>query len=210
MTAMQSGGTWGSALSADEFAAIRGAGFEPVGQVFGAAVYAAGSASGAGCPGAWQSPGGLEPFVPLVQARYEARQTAIDRMIGECARLGGHGVVGVRLSQGALPTVLGGLQITVIGTAVRAPGAASAPPPPFTCTLSGQDFAKLITTGWVVGAENLCHLAGCPLAVGCSARAACQGVGRSSACGAEADLLDCHPCRVAAGVVATGGVVEGR
>ncbi len=106
---MQSGGTWGSALSADEFAAIRGAGFEPVGQVFGAAVYAAGSASGAGCPGAWQSSGGLEPFVPLVQARYEARQTAIDRMIGECARLGGHGVVGVRLSQGALPTVLGGL-----------------------------------------------------------------------------------------------------
>jgi hypothetical protein len=65
------------------------------------------------------------------------------------ARLGGHGVVGVRLSQGALPTVLGGLEITVIGTAVRAPGAASAPPPPFTCTLSGQDFAKLITTGWV-------------------------------------------------------------
>jgi hypothetical protein len=31
-----------------------------------------------------------------------------------------------------------------------------------------------------------------------------------SACGAEADLLDCHPCRIAAGVVAAGGVVEGR
>ena len=40
------GGMWGSALTAQEFGAVRGAGFEPVGQVFGAAVYAAGYASG--------------------------------------------------------------------------------------------------------------------------------------------------------------------
>ena len=32
------GGTWGSALTTQEFAAIRGVGFEPAGQVFGAAV----------------------------------------------------------------------------------------------------------------------------------------------------------------------------
>jgi len=146
MAEMQSGGTWGSALTADEFAAIRGAGFEPVGQVFGAAVHVAVSATGAVCPGAWRSSGGLEPFRPLARAMYQARQAAIGRMVDECVQLGGHGVVGVRLSDAVLP--FGGLQFTAIGTAVRAPGAA-APRAPFTADVSGQDFAKLISTGWV-------------------------------------------------------------
>jgi uncharacterized protein YbjQ (UPF0145 family) len=35
---------------------------------------------------------------------YQARQTAIDRMTAECAALGGHGVVGVRLSRGRSPS----------------------------------------------------------------------------------------------------------
>jgi uncharacterized protein YbjQ (UPF0145 family) len=156
------GGTWGSALTTKEFAAIRGVGFEPVGQVFGAAVYAAGDARGYGCPGAWQSSGATTPapsaaqvsgpgdpgyFGPLIEAMHQARHTAIDRMAAECAGLGGHGVVGVRLSRGSFP--LGGLQFTAIGTAVRVPGVAPGQRAPFTSGLSGQDFAKLITTGWV-------------------------------------------------------------
>src|SRR5882724_2157371 len=111
MAALRSSGTWGSALTADAFAAIRTAGFEPVGQVFGAAVYSPGSASGYGCPGAPGSPGDGSPpwpatqvsgrggagsFGPLVQAMDEARHTAVGRMTTECAELGGHGVVGVR------------------------------------------------------------------------------------------------------------------
>jgi uncharacterized protein YbjQ (UPF0145 family) len=147
---IRSSGTWGSSLTSGEFAAIRSAGFEPVGQVFGAAVYAAGASSGSSCPAA----GGSGSFGPLVQAMDQARHTAIDRMATECARLGGHGVVGVRLSRGPFP--LGGLEFTAIGTAVRAPGAAVRAPgaaygrrEPFTCDLSGQDFAKLITAGWV-------------------------------------------------------------
>jgi uncharacterized protein YbjQ (UPF0145 family) len=78
---------------------------------------------------------------------YQARQTAIDRMTAECAALGGHGVVGVRLSREALP--LSGLDFAAAGTAVRAPGAAHAQRALFTCDVSGQDFAKLITAGWV-------------------------------------------------------------
>jgi len=155
-------GTWGSALTSDEFAAIRSVGFEPVGQVFGAAVYSAGSASGSACPGTGGSSGGvartrsaisvsgqggLGSFGPLVQAMNQARHTAIDRMTAECAALGGHGVAGVRLSRG--PFVLGGLEFSAIGTAVRAPGATHGPRAPFTSGLSGQDFAKLIMTGWV-------------------------------------------------------------
>ena len=162
MEVLGSSGRWGSALTADEFAAIRSAGFEPVGQVFGAAVYSVGSASSYGCPGAPGSPGDGSParlatqvsgqggagsFGPLVQAMGQARHTAVDRMITECAELGGHGVVGVHVSRGMFD--LGGTQFIVIGTAVRAPGAAAGHPAPFTSDLSGQDFAKLITAGWV-------------------------------------------------------------
>jgi uncharacterized protein YbjQ (UPF0145 family) len=162
MQEIRSSGTWGSALTSDEFATVRSVGFEPVGQVFGATVYSAGSASGYSCPAAWGSHrdgmpprpatqvsgrGGFGSFGPLVQAMYQARHTAIDRMTTECAELGGHGVVGVRLSRGSF--ALGGLQFKAIGTAVRAPGAAQGPPVPFSCDVSGQDFAKLIMTGWV-------------------------------------------------------------
>jgi uncharacterized protein YbjQ (UPF0145 family) len=162
MAEIRASGTWGSSLTSGEFAAIRSVGFEPVGQVLGAAVYAAGAASGSCCPAAGGSPGGGLPssspaqvpgqgspgsFGPLVEAMYETRHTAIDRMTTECARLGGHGVVGVRLSRGSFP--LGGLEFTAIGTAVRAPGAAYGRREPFTSDLSGQDFAKLIMTGWV-------------------------------------------------------------
>jgi uncharacterized protein YbjQ (UPF0145 family) len=162
MAALRSSGTWGSALTADEFAAVRTAGFEPVGQVFGAAVFSAGSATGYGCPGAPGSSGGgasarpatqvsglggAGSFGPLVQAMDQARHTAVGRMITECAELGGHGVVGVHVSRGAFP--LGGTEFTVIGTAVRAPGVAHGQAAPFTSDVSGQDFAKLIMTGWV-------------------------------------------------------------
>src|ERR1700722_1464410 len=154
-------GTWGSALTSDEFAAIRSVGFEPVGQVLGAAVYNIGYTGGYNCPGAWgswgygipartvtqvSSQGGFGSFAPLVKTMYEARHKAIDRMTTECEELGGHGVVGVRLTIGAFPA--GGLEFKAIGTAVRAPGVAPLRTP-FTSDLTGQDFAKLILAGWV-------------------------------------------------------------
>jgi uncharacterized protein YbjQ (UPF0145 family) len=162
MREIRRSGTWGSALSADEFTAIRSAGFEPAGQVLGAAVYNIGYTGGYGCPGAWagwynsvgpyrsttqvSGRGGYATFGPLVQALYDARHTAINRMTAECAELGGHGVVGVVLSIGRFPA--GGLEFKAIGTAVRAPGAVPLRTP-FTSDLSGQDFAKLIMRGWV-------------------------------------------------------------
>jgi uncharacterized protein YbjQ (UPF0145 family) len=160
MAQLKGSGTWGSALTADEFAAIRSVGFEPVGQVIGAAVYSVGYTGGYDCPGPFGD-GMVSPdrsvtrvsgrgrsgsFGPLAQTLYKARRTAIARMSTECAELGGHGVVGVRLTVGAFPA--GGLEFSAIGTAVRAPGARRLRRP-FTCDLSGQDFTKLITTGWV-------------------------------------------------------------
>jgi uncharacterized protein YbjQ (UPF0145 family) len=162
MAEIRRSGTWGSALTADEFTAIRSVGFEPVGQVLGAAVYNIGYAGGYGCPGAWAGYGGyVTPYQsvttvssggsagsygPMVQTLYQARHKAIERMSAECAELGGHGVVGVLLTIGSFPA--GGLEFKAIGTAVRAPGAVPLKRP-FTSDLSGQDFAKLIVAGWV-------------------------------------------------------------
>ena len=174
MAEIRRSGTWGSALTADEFAAIRSVGFEPVGQVLGACVYNIGYTGGYNCPGAWGSwggswgaipartqtqvsgRGGYGSYGPLVQAMYEARHKALDRMTAECEELGGHGVVGVRLTIGAFPA--GGLEFKAIGTAIRAPGVppvsawphrGGRPKRPFTSDLSGQDFTKLIMKGWV-------------------------------------------------------------
>jgi uncharacterized protein YbjQ (UPF0145 family) len=165
MAEIRESGTWGSALSTAEFAAIKSAGFEPVGQVLGAAVYNLGYTGGYGCPSyagfgsynrispswapgytALSSSGNQSMYAPMVQTLYAARRAALGRMTAECAQLGGHGVVGVLLTIGSFPA--GGLEFQAIGTAVRAPGA----PPlrrPFTSDLTGQDFAKLISDGVV-------------------------------------------------------------
>ncbi|HTQ92025.1 MAG TPA: heavy metal-binding domain-containing protein [Streptosporangiaceae bacterium] len=173
MAEIRASGTWGSALTSDEFAAIRSVGFAPAGQVLGACVYNIGYTGGYACPSSWggwgygnvvpnqtktqvSSRAGYGSFAPLVQAMYEARHKALDRMTAECEELGGHGVVGVRLTIGGFPA--GGLEFKAIGTAVRAPGVGpvstwphhgSHRRRPFTSDLSGQDFAKLIMKGWV-------------------------------------------------------------
>jgi uncharacterized protein YbjQ (UPF0145 family) len=171
MAEIRRSGTWSSALTSDEFAAIRSVGFEPAGQVLGACVYSIGYTGGYACPGAWgtwgygapvrtttqvSSRGGYGSFGPLVKALYEARRKALDRMTAECEELGGHGVVGVRLTIGPFPA--GGLEFKAIGTAIRAPGVGPVSTwksrrghrhRPFTSDLSGQDFAKLTMKGWV-------------------------------------------------------------
>jgi uncharacterized protein YbjQ (UPF0145 family) len=171
MTGSQQDRAWGSVLSVEGFAAIRSVGFEPVGQVFGAAVYPLSVMTGLGCPGmgtrhglrsasAAAADSGMTvvsgsgvpgPAARIAQALYDGRRTAVDRMTAECADLGGHGIVGASIQVMAVPAELlttGAVEFTVMGTAVRAPGC---PPPsrPFACGLSGQDFAKLIAAGWL-------------------------------------------------------------
>ena len=177
MAAWGSGGTWDSALSAAGFAAIRSVGFEPAGQVFGAAVYYLSATAGVSCPGnaarqmlrgaSWEAPGrslttvsgqGIPgPAARIAQSLYDGRQTAIDRMAGQCAGLGGHGIVGAALQVREIPAdsfTAGAVEFKVIGTAVRAMGC----PPlgrPFATDLSGPDFAKLVMAGWVPAAIAL-------------------------------------------------------
>jgi uncharacterized protein YbjQ (UPF0145 family) len=165
------GGPWGSALSVNEFSAIREVGFEPVGQVFGAAVYYLATVTGVSCPGTtaagYQLPGAspgaaaasgrsLVSGFPgtaagLAQRLYEGRRTAIERMTVECADLGGHGIVGAVPRVDEIPATsltAAAIKFTVAGTAVRADGCAPLARP-FASELSGQDFAKLVTAGWM-------------------------------------------------------------
>jgi len=168
--------SWGSALEVAEFAAISRVGFEPVGQVLGAAVYNLGDTGGEECPyglsvyrregtpaygargvgaqlrigpGAPQPPVGAAAIGsarPLVSALYRARRAAIGRMTAECVALGGQGVIGVTLTVGEFADEC--LEFRAFGTAVRAPGVI-ARGQPFASDLSGQDFTKLVAHGWV-------------------------------------------------------------
>lgn len=157
MREIQGTSTWGSALSTQEFNAIKGVGFDPVGQVLGTAVFQIGYQGGYGCSGAWSgylgqnmstdvSSRAWAPFGALVQAMYQARHTALDRAVAECRALGGDGIVGAALKMKRF--VAGGLEFTAIGTAVRARGGVR-PRKPFTSHLTGQEFAKLIHAGYV-------------------------------------------------------------
>ncbi|GAA1935482.1 heavy metal-binding domain-containing protein [Kitasatospora viridis] len=162
---VRASGTWSSALSTGEFAAIRSVGFEPVGQVMGSAVYHVGRSgrywgyhdclfAGAGRPFANYGTAGIAlsgngaPSAALVQVLDSARRTALGRMSAECAALGGDGVVAAQLTMAPFPAAPDCLEFKVIGTAVRAAGEVR-PSHPFTCHLDGQGFAKLVGAGWV-------------------------------------------------------------
>jgi hypothetical protein len=109
------GAIWGSVLSVNAFAAIRSVGFEPVGQVFGAAGYPLTATAAVSCPGT-----ATHTLVPgasvrvtgwpgsaarIAQALYGGYRTAIDRKTGECSDLGGHGIVGAALQVTETPAI---------------------------------------------------------------------------------------------------------
>ncbi len=168
--------SWGSALQVNEFAAISRVGFQPVGQVLGAAVYNVGDTGGEECPyglqvfrgegtraytqpgpagirlsrGPVQKPAGAAAIGSaraLVSVLYQARRAAISRMTTECAALGGHGIIGVTLTVGPFGDE-DTLEFRALGTAIRAPGV-PVRSTPFASDLSGQDFTKLVAHGWI-------------------------------------------------------------
>lgn len=140
-----------SDLSVAEHHAIRSVGFSPVGQVMGSSVYHVGYSGGSSCGyagwGRWDtSPIPIQEVLVLRHAMWDARSLALGRMRQEAAGLGGDGVVAVTLTIEPFPA--GGLEFQAIGTAVRADGEVH-PEHPFMSDLTGQDFAKLMRSGWV-------------------------------------------------------------
>lgn len=156
-------GTWAAGLGAGELAGLRSAGFEPVGQVMGSTVHNLGWWYGAqidcgyrpgffspgtttaitsGMRGAWNG------YAAYVDTLYRARHAAMGRMAAEAAALGGDGVVAVRLTVAPFQGAAHHLEFQAIGTAIRATGGVR-PGRVFLSHLSGQEFVKLIETGWV-------------------------------------------------------------
>lgn len=172
LAAMRSSASWTSDLSVQELAAVRSVGFTPVGQVMGAFVLRIGWTGMGGCgyygpgyngygasrytarPGVAGTGAGARSrnpwrgYGPLVDMLYRSRRSALARMTSECLELGGDGVVGVRLRQARLPGSVDTFELQAIGTAVRSTGLRHLQTP-FTCDLSGQDFAKLVLSGWM-------------------------------------------------------------
>jgi uncharacterized protein YbjQ (UPF0145 family) len=144
---------WGSLLSAQEFAALASAGFEPVGTVFGTAVVHLGYVSQGGRCSAGTVYARTDlasamtgPVNQLLRKRYGMRRMALSRAVEECEELGGDGIVGISLSITPFPA--GGTEFTIRGTAVRARGPIR-PAAPFTTHVSGQELASLLAAGWV-------------------------------------------------------------
>jgi uncharacterized protein YbjQ (UPF0145 family) len=156
-------GTWTSGLTVDEFAGLRSVGFEPVGQVMGSTVHNLGwwyrSAINCGYqPGLFGAgvavtvtssrSGARGGFGAYIDTLYRARRTAMSRMAAECAALGGDGVVAVDLTIAPFQGSPHHLEFQALGTAVRAVGPVR-PGRVFLSHVSGQEFVKLIETGWV-------------------------------------------------------------
>jgi uncharacterized protein YbjQ (UPF0145 family) len=143
---------WGALLSAQEFAALAGAGFEPVGAVLGTAVVHLGYVSQGGrCSATGYARTDLAsamtgPVNQLLRKRNGMRRMALSRAVEECEELGGDGIVGISLSITPFPA--GGTEFTIRGTAVRARSPIR-PAAPFTTHVSGQELASLLRAGWV-------------------------------------------------------------
>jgi uncharacterized protein YbjQ (UPF0145 family) len=166
--------SWGSTLSVSEFTAASKVGFEPAGQVLGAAVYNVGDAGDEECPyglAVYRGEGSpvyrpagsgfslpVRPVPtgtaaigsarPLVSVLYQARRAAISRMTAECTALGALGVIAVHLEVGPFGDDEDVLEFRALGTAIRAAGVVSRAQP-FASDLSGQDFTKLVAHGWM-------------------------------------------------------------
>lgn len=142
------GGPWTSLLSAPAAAGLRVTGLVPVGEVMGSMVQQM-SLAGVSCSQyyngwqpAWPGRGSIDPYLDAVNRGFA---TALDRMTQEATAIGADGVVGVTLGADSLG---GAREFTALGTAVRAPGP-HRPRKLFTTGLSGQDVAKLMTSGWM-------------------------------------------------------------
>jgi uncharacterized protein YbjQ (UPF0145 family) len=132
-----------SDLSVAEFTLLEHTGFEPVEFVMGVSVYHVG----------FQPSRGMQAgeYMVLSQAMYTARMNAINRLIAETNKVGGDGVVGVKL--GYRPHSAEALEFTAIGTAIRrrdgqGAGYRQASGAPFTSHLDAKEFYQLLNVGW--------------------------------------------------------------
>jgi len=132
-----------SDLSVDEALLLHAAGWEPLDLVVGVGVVSV-------PVGVWQWGGGA---INLASESYnEAVDYAARQMRGECAKVHGHGVVGVRVDAEVWTHHI---EVGFVGTAVRPSsgqdprGDHAAEAMPFLSDLSARDFTLLLRAGWM-------------------------------------------------------------
>ncbi len=135
-----------SSFSSKEHLLAVQAGYEPIGQVIGAAFITIDENVGEFAAG---------ELAAITQANRVARDFAIERMRKEAVILGADGVVGVRIRETKYSWSQNVVEFTASGTAVRVPGQEKwrqSKHCPFASTLSGQEFWQLFQSEyWPVG-----------------------------------------------------------
>jgi uncharacterized protein YbjQ (UPF0145 family) len=131
-----------SDLSVDEGLLLHAAGWEPLDLVCGVAVVSV--------------PVGIWNWGGVIALASDAHNAAVDQaarlLRGECGKVHGHGVVGVRVDVSVHPHHI---DVELVGTAVRpmngrdAKGTDAAPAMPFVSDLSARDFTLLQRAGWI-------------------------------------------------------------
>ena len=146
-----------SALSVNELALTREAGFRPLTQVMGSCFYRTGWQAypwSRGVGSGWGSGLGAGETFELEQqtgAWNEARRLALGRLSEEARRADADAVVGVRLLRRHHDWAVGLIEFVVVGTAVRSERYDLGGEPALS-NLSGQDVSKLVRHGfWPVG-----------------------------------------------------------
>lgn len=137
------GGGFTSDLSVAEFALGHELGLEVLSQVMGSCIYQVGwqyVAGGYGWDGSIFGELGV-----LTEAWNDARSRALHRMAQEASLAGGNAVVGVNLQRGEHDWAEGGVELVVMGTAVRDPHATGKYVA--LTDLSVQDYWKLRRAG---------------------------------------------------------------
>ena len=126
-----------SDLSIDEELALHSIGWEPIELVCGVSVYSV-------PVGVWNWGQGEISYASNAYASSFAAAT--ERIRRECAKAGGHGVVGVHIDAEVHRYHV---DIALLGTAVRPVGSKrSSPESVFVSDLSGRDFTLLSASGW--------------------------------------------------------------
>lgn len=138
------GRVFSSDLSVDEAILLKEVGYEPRGLVMGSAIYHVGYNFG--------TVGQNMELTALSKAMVQAREAAMSRLTDDARRVGGDGVVGVRLTIELFEPRKHLMEFVAIGTAVAAgPDAlrhGRGRHRPFTSDLSGQDFYLLQRAGY--------------------------------------------------------------